>query len=191
MSDRFAKFYQPEDKLDFRALMNDWSAECITLQNPATRRITTISGDGDQVETSPESLEVTVSSRLPVIVQLWLSDDTDITCGIRFIGDRRVVEEYGLDGLCQDEIDRVLRVIVARFKMKAVEVPSLFLVADREGYTIVMNWDRLSVTGRYEEQVCPDVLGIPLERLLDFEKCSDYRAVRFGEYLILARNAMA
>src|SRR5688572_9733083 len=111
MSDRFAKFYQPLVKLDLRALVNDWFSECITLQSPATNRITSISENGDQVETSPELLEVTVANRLPVIFQLWLSDDTDITCGIRFLDDHRVVEEYGLDGLCQNEMDRVLGVI--------------------------------------------------------------------------------
>src|SRR6266498_5014392 len=105
MSDRFAKFYQPLDEFDFRALVNYWSSEGINLRNPLTHRVSSISVDGDQVETSSELLEATVSDRLPVTFQLWLSDDTDITCRIRFLDDHRVVEEYELDGLCQNEID--------------------------------------------------------------------------------------
>jgi hypothetical protein len=190
MSDRFAKFYQPLDGFNFRAIVQDWCSEGATLENPTTYRVTSISEEGDQVDTSLELLDAAVSDRLPVTFQLWLSDDTDIVCGIRFLDDHRVVEEYPLDGLRQTQIDGVFEVLVTKFKMKAVENANLFLVADREGYTIDLNWDQLSVTGRYDD-TCPDVLGIPLERLVDFEKCSDYRAVRFGEYLILARNAMA
>jgi hypothetical protein len=53
-----------------------------------------------------------------------------------------------------------------------------------------MNWDQLSVTGRYDDWIHPDILGIPLERWVDFEKCSDiYQpAVRFGEFLILGKK---
>ena len=132
-----------------------------------------------------------MSNGIPVTFQLWLSDDSDMTCGIRCLGDDRVVEEYGLDGLCQNEIDKVLQVIVARFKLKAVEPASQFLVADRKGYTIGINWDQLSIPGRYEEPGCADILGFPLERLVDFEKCRDiyHAAVRCGAYLILARHA--
>ncbi len=187
MSDRFAKFYQPLDEFDFRALVNYWSSEGINLRNPLTHRVSSISVDGDQVETSSELLEATVSDRLPVTFQLWLSDDTDITCRIRFLDDHRVVEEYELDGLCQNEIDRVLLVIVAKFKVKAVDGGSLFLVGDCEGYTIVMNWDQLSVTGRYEERICPDVLGMPIERSVDFRQCVDTNSVsmRVGACLII------
>lgn len=187
MSDRFAKFYQPVDGFNFRALVNDWCSEGATLENPATYRVTSISEEGDQVETSLELLEAAVSARLPIIFQLWLSDDTDIVCGIRFPGDHRVVEDYELDGLHQSQIDGVLKVLVTKFKMKAVENANLFLVADREGYTIVLNWDQLSLTGRYDDRICPDVLGMPIERLVDFEKCSDIyqSAVRVGGYLIL------
>jgi hypothetical protein len=191
MSDRFAKVYQPLDKFDFRTLVHDWSSsECIRLRNSATHRVTSISEVGDQVDTSLELLEAAVLDRLPVTFQLWLKDDTDITCGIRFLSDYRLVEEYALDGLSQKEIDRVLQVIVARFKMKAVEDTSLFLVADREGYTLGLNWDQLSVTGRYEDTTCPDVLGIPLERSIDFKQCGDISnpSVRFCEYLILTKN---
>lgn len=190
MSDRFAKFYQPVDGFDFRAVVQDWCSQGATLENPATHRFTSISEEGDQVDTSLELLEAAVSDRLPVIFQLWLSDGIDIVCGIRFLGDNRLVEEYPLDGLSHSQIDGFFKVLVKKFRMKAVENPNLFLVADREGYTFELNWDQLSVTGRYDD-ACPDVLGIPLERLVDFQKCSDYRAVRCGEYLILARNAMA
>lgn len=143
------------------------------------------------METSLELLEAAVSDRLPAIFQLWLNDSTDIVSGIRFLSDQRVVEDYPLDGLRQNEIDRVLEVLVAKFKMKAVEDASLFLVADREGYTIVINWDQLSVTGRYEDRICPDILGMPIDRLVDFEKCSDIYQfdVRVGEYLILGRTS--
>lgn len=190
MSDRFAKFYQSEDGFKFRALVHDWCSEGATLENPATYRVTSISEEGDQVETSLELLEAAVSDRLPTIFQLWLNDSIDIVCDIRFLSDQRVVVHYPLDGLRQNEIDRVFEVLVAKFKMKAVEDASLFLVADREGYTIVMNWDQLSVTGRYQDRICPDILGMPFERLVDFERCSDsyQSAVRVGEYVILGRT---
>ena len=191
MSDRFAKFYQSLDGFNLRALVHDWCSEGATLENPATHRVTSISEEGDQVVTSLELLEAAVSDRLPAIFQLWLNDSTDIVSGIRFLSDQRVVEDYPLDGLRQNEIDRVLEVLVAKFKMKAVEDASLFLVADREGYTIVINWDQLSVTGRYEDRICPDILGMPIDRLVDFEKCSDIYQfdVRVGEYLILGRTS--
>lgn len=187
MSDRFAKFYQRLDSFDFRALVHDWSFEDITLVNPLTHRVTSLSEDGDQVETSPELLEVTLSDHLQVTFQLWLSEDTDITCRIRFLDDHRVVEEYGLNGLHRNEIDRVFQVIVTKFKMKAIEDASLFLVGDREGYTIVLNWDQLAVTGRYEERTCPEVLGIPIERSVDFSQCVDTNRAtdRVGAYLII------
>ena len=39
-------------------------------------------------------------------------------------------------------------------EMKAVDNANLFLVADREGFTIELNWDQLSVTGPYDD-TCP------------------------------------
>lgn len=83
MSDRFAKLYQPLDGFNFCAIVQDWRAKGATLEDPATYRITSISEEGDQVETSLELLEAAVSDRLPVMFQLWLSDDIDIVCGIR------------------------------------------------------------------------------------------------------------
>lgn len=189
MSDRFAKFYQPLEGFNFRAIVHDWCSEGATLENPATHRVTSISEEGDQIDTSLELLEAAVSDRLPVIFQLWLSDDTDIVCGIRFLDDHRVVEEYPLDGLRQSQIDGVLEVLVTKFKMKAVENANLFLVADREGYTIVLNWDQLSVTGRYDD-TCPDVLGMQIERSVDFRHCIDSNSVsvRVGACLIITRK---
>jgi hypothetical protein len=66
----------------------------------------------------------------------------------------------------------------------------LFLVADREGYTSELNWDQLSISGMYEASLCPDILGIPLERSIDFKRCgeADNPSVRFGDYLILTRR---
>jgi hypothetical protein len=189
MSDRFANLYQPLDKFDFRALVDDWSSHGITLENPATRRVSSLSPDGDQVDTSLEMLEATVLQHFPVTFQLWLTDDTDLCCRIRLLGDGRLVEEYSLVGLSREEMDRALKTLVERFKAKskAAVHANLFLVADREGYTIDLNWDQLSVTGKYEARFCPDVLVIPIERSFDFRQCVDTNnlSVRFGEYLIV------
>ena len=187
MSDRFLKFYQRLDKFDFRALVHDWSSYGLKLANPANRRVTLLSHDGDQVETSLEFLEVTLADGYPVTFQLWLSEDTDITCLIQFLDDHRVVEEYWLDGLSQNEIGRFFGFIVTRFKVKAVEDAGLFVVGDREGYTIELNWDQLSLTGRYEDGNCPEVLGFPIERSADFRQCvyNNSATIQIGAYLII------
>jgi hypothetical protein len=77
MSDSVAKFYQSLDGFNFRALVDDWCSVGATLENPATYRVTSISEEGDQVETSLELLEAALSDRLPAIFQLWLNDSTD------------------------------------------------------------------------------------------------------------------
>ena len=110
MSDRFARFYQPMDRFDFLTLVDHWSTYGITLQNPHTHRVTAISVGGDQVETSPDLLKVTFSNSSPIIFQLWLNEDTDVTSSIRFLSSHRVVEEYELDGLLESEMDRVLEI---------------------------------------------------------------------------------
>ena len=193
MSYRFAKFYQRVDKFNFRALVQEWSPEGVTLANPITHRITSLSDEGDQVETSPELLETALANGLPVTFQLWLAGDTDISCHIRLLNDHRVVEEYALDGLYQNELDKFFQLIVRKFKMKAVEDANPFFVGDREGYTIVLNWDQLSVNGRYEDRTCPDVLGIPIARLGDFEQCVDTNSttVHVGFYLVIMRKPLS
>ncbi|HEU4769069.1 MAG TPA: hypothetical protein VFS77_16915 [Pyrinomonadaceae bacterium] len=187
MSDRFARFYQPMDRFDFLTLVDHWSTYGITLQNPHTHRVTAISVEGDQVETSPDLLKVTFSNSSPITFQLWLNEDTDVTSSIRFLSSHRVVEEYELDGLLESEMDRVLEIIVARFKLKAVETADLFLVIDREGYTIDLDWDQLSAIGRYDERICPDVLAMPAVRSVDFRSCIKRNSVlvQVGSYLLM------
>jgi len=100
-----------------------------------------------------------------------------------------VVEEYSLVGLNPEERDRVLSALIERFKSKAAQEDYLFFVADREGYTFELDWDELSIEGKYEFVLCPDVIGMPLVRLPDFEKCAKSNTtIRTGKYIIIEAN---
>lgn len=192
MSDRFAYFYQPLKEFDLRRLLSEWSAVGIIPFNPSNHLLTLLSEDGSQVPTSLKGLEKLFSSPRPLGFQLWLSDDTDLSCHIRKIDANNLVEQYGLDGLYPLELKRVVDSLVARFEKKAaLQLPELFLIVDREGYSIDVDWDELAVAGKYEPTVCPDLLGISRERLIDFERCraNSYKSTRIGEYVIL-RNSL-
>jgi hypothetical protein len=193
MSDRFAYFYGAAEKFNLRALVDDFSSKGITLANPANARITALSEDGDQIDITLDDLEIAVAKHDPLTFQFWMSGHADVCCRIRHLGDNRVVEEYSLVGLNAEERDRVLSALMERFKSKAAEGDNLFFVADLEGYTIEVNWDGLSVAGKYEFALCPDVLSIPVDRLVDFKRCSadNYKPDRIGRYVILRKTLSA
>lgn len=90
MSDRFAHLFQPADKFDLLALLDDWASKGVSLKNPAT---------------------------------------------------------------------------------------------------IELDWDRLSVIGKYEDRICPDILAVHQDRAVDFMSCleGDRYLVRFGQYVIVKR----
>ena len=103
--------------------------------------MTSLSEDGSQDRTSLEELEDLFYSSRPLVFQLWLSDDTDLSCRIRITDEDILVEQYGLDGLYPTELKRVSSALVSRFKRKATsQVHDLFLIIDCEGYTIDLNW---------------------------------------------------
>src|SRR5215211_4779425 len=136
MSDRFAYFYQPLKEFDFRGLLSEWSAVGIIVFNPSNHLLTSLSEDGSQVPISLEELEKSFSGPRPVRFQLWLSDDTDLSCHIRKIDANNLVEQYGLDGLYPLELKRVVDSLVARFEKKAaLQLPQLCLIVDCEGST--------------------------------------------------------
>lgn len=191
MSDRFAYLYGPVDRFNFRALLNYLSSTGITLSNPANGRVTALTPDGDQSDVTLDILSAAVSSQEPITFQLWMPDHADVCCRIRYLTDNRLVEEYSLVGLHPEERSHVLNVLVERFRSKAEHESDLFFVGDPEGYSIDVDWDKLALTGKYEPKVCPDFLGIPLQRLDDFERCREtsYKPTRSGKYLIL-RNTL-
>ena len=190
MSDRFAYFYQSLNDFDLRRLLNEWSAVGITPFNPSNHLLTALSKDGLQVPTSLKGLDKLFSTSNPLGFQLWLSDDTDLSCHIRKIHANNVVEQYGLDGLYPSEMKRVVDSLVARFEKKAaLRLPELFLIVDCEGYTIDVNWDSLAKVGKYECHFCPDVLGVGFSRTRDFSECLERNVVsRVGEYLIATKG---
>lgn len=190
MSDRFAYLYQPADNFDPLALLDSWASSGVLLKNPATGRTTLLSQDGEQVDTSVQELVVAMSSHVDLLFQLWVSADTDLCCRIRFLNDSRLVEEYSLVGL-GGSMGEIVATLLQRFKAKASEANNLFLVVDREGYTIEIDWERLSVIGKYEDRICPDILVFPENRATDFKSCveADTLSVRFGKYVILKRAA--
>jgi hypothetical protein len=190
MSDRFAYFYQPLKEFDLHRLLSEWSAVGIMPFNPSNHLLTSLSEDGLQVPTSIKGLEQLFSSPTPFGFQLWLSDDTDLSCYIRKIDANNLVEQYGLDGLYPLELKRVVDSLVTRFEKKtALQLPELFLVVDCEGYTIDLNWDSLAKVGKYESHFCPDVLGIRRSRTGDFSDCLEQNVVtEVGEYLIATKR---
>jgi hypothetical protein len=190
MSNRFAYFYQPLKGFDLRRLLNEWSAVGIVSSNPSNHLMTSLSEDGSQVPTSLTELEKLFTGPRPLGFQLWLSEDTDLSCHIRKIDANNLVEQYGLDGLYPLELKRVVDSLVARFeKNAALQLPELFLIVDCEGYTIDVNWDSLAKVGKYESQFCPDVLGIARSRTPDFSECLERNVVtKIGEYLIAIRD---
>jgi hypothetical protein len=106
------------------------------------------------------------------------------------LGDNRLVEEYSFVGLHQDERSHVLNVLAERFSAKAEQEEHLFFVGDPEGYSIDVNWDELALAGKYEPKLCPDLLGVPQQRLIDFDRCrvNSYEYTRIGKYLMLRNN---
>jgi len=191
MSDRFAYFYQPLKEFNFRRCVSEWAADGVMLFNPSNHVVTSLSEDGSQVRTSLEELEDWFNSSRPLVFQLWLSDDTDLLCRIRIIDENTLVEQYGLDGLYPTELTRVIDTLVGKFKRKATsQVHDLFLIVDREGYTIDLNWDVLAKAGKYEGHFCPDVLGIRPSRTPDFSQCLERDVVtKIGEYLIAIKES--
>ncbi len=189
MSDKFGYFYQPLKEFDLRRFVSEWSDDGITLFNPSTHLVTSLSDDGSQVRTSLEKLEDLFCSSRPLLLQLWLSDDTDLSCRIRIIDEDTLVEQYGLDGLYPTELKTVIGALVAKFKRKATSrVHDLFLIIDCEGYTIDLNWDLLAKAGKYEQHFCPDVLGVSQTRTPDFSQCLERDAVtKIGEYVIATK----
>jgi len=190
MTDRFAYFYQPLKEFNLRRLLNEWSAVGIIAFNPSTHLLTSLSEDGSQIPTSLKGLEKLFSSPGPLGFQLWLSDDTDLSCHIRKIDANNLVEQYGLDGLYPLELKRVIDSLVARFEKKAaLQLPELFLIVDCEGYTVDVTWDSLAKVGKYECHFCPDVLGIARSRTRDFSECLERNVVtEVGEYLIATKG---
>jgi len=188
MSDRFSYLYQPADKFDLLALLDGWASNGVLLKNPATERTTLLSQDGEQVDVSVQELVSAVSSHADFTFQLWVSADTDLCCRIRFLNDSRLVEEYSLVGIGR-RLGEIVGMLLQRFKAKADESNKLFFVVDREGYTIEIDWDRLSVIGKYEDRICPDILVFPENRAIDFKSCAegDMVSVRLGQYVILKR----
>ena len=191
MSDRFAYSYQPLKEFDLRRFVSEWSAVGVTLFNPSNHLVTSLSEDGSQVQTSLRELEDLFNSSRPLTLQLWLSDDTDLSCRIRRMDDHTLVEQYGLDGLHPWELKRVVDSLVARFERKAaVQLPEVFLIVDCEGYTIDVNWDSLAKVGKYECRFCPDVLGIARSRTRDFSECLERNIVTvLGEYVIAIKKS--
>jgi hypothetical protein len=57
---RIRKVLSTVDGFDVRAIVQDWCSQGATLENPATQRFTSLSEEGDQVETSLELLEAAV-----------------------------------------------------------------------------------------------------------------------------------
>lgn len=192
MSDRFAYFYQPLKEFDLRQLLSEWSAVGIIPFNPSNHLLTSLSEDGSQVPMSLKGLEKLFRSARPLGFQLWLSNDTDLSCRIRKIDANNLVEQYGLDGLYPLELKRVVASLVARFEKKAaLQLPELFLTVDCEGYTIDVNWDSLAKVGKYQCHFCPDVLGIARSRTRDFSECLEQNVVtKVGEYLIATKKFM-
>jgi hypothetical protein len=189
MSDRFAYFYQPLKEFDLRLFVSEWSAAGVMLFNPSNHLVTVLSEEGLQVPTSLQELEDLFYSSRSLALQLWLSDDTDLSCRIRTIEDHTLVEQYGLDGLYPTELKLVIGALVAKFKGKATrQVHDLFLIIDCEGYMIDLNWDSLAKAGKYEGHFCPEVLGIPPSRTQDFSECLGRDVVtKIGEYLIATK----
>lgn len=186
MSDRFAYLYEAAGKFSLGRLIEDFASRGITLKNPANGRVTALSEDGDQVDITLEILETAVAKHEPLTFQFWMPGHADVCCRFRYLGESRLVEEYWLDGLSSEEMDRVLSTLSERFNSKATEEDNLFFVVDREGYTFELDWDKLSSEGQYEFALCPDILGIPVDRLTDFSKCTATgHTNRVGKYIIL------
>lgn len=185
MSDRFAYLYQPADNFDPLALLDGWESSGVVLKNPATGRRTSLSQDGEQVDMSVQEFVAAVSSHVDFMFQLWVTADIDLCCRIRFLNDSRLVEEYSLVGL-GERMGGIVATLLQRFRAKAAESDNLFLVVDGEGYTIDLDWERLSVIGKYEDRICPDILGFPENRAADFKSCvgGDTLSDRFGKYVV-------
>jgi len=190
MSDRFAYFYQPLEEFDVRQLVVEWSDVGIMPFNPSNHLLTSLSEDGSQIPTSLNALEKLFSSPRPLGFQLWLSDDTDLSCHIRKLDTNSLVEQYGLDGLHPLELKKVVDTLVVRFQKKAqLQLCELFLIIDCDGYTIDVNWDSLAKVGKYEGRICPDVLGIARSRTKDFSECLERNiTTKVGEYLIATKG---
>jgi hypothetical protein len=191
MTDKFAYFYQPLKEFDLRQLLAEWSAVGIMPFNPSNHLLTSLLEDGSQVPTTVNGLEKLLSSPRSLRFQLWLSDDTDLSCHIRKIDAANLVEQYGLDGLYPLELKRVVDSLVSRFeKRAALQLPELFLIVDCRGYTIDVNWESLAKGGKYECHFCPDVLGVARSRRRDFGECLERKVVSTaGEYLIATEGS--
>ena len=69
MGDRFAYLYSPADKFNFRALVDELSANGISLANPANGRMTALTADGDQIDITLVTLEKAVAKQKPLTFQ--------------------------------------------------------------------------------------------------------------------------
>ena len=185
MSDRFAYLYEHAKKFDLRTLVDEFSSQGISLANPANGQITALSEDGDQIAVTLDVLEAAINAHDPLTFQFWLPGHADVCSRFRYLSDDRLVEQYWLDGLSGEERKQILTALTKRFESKAAQEDYLFLVADSEGYTFELDWDSLALAGKYEFSLCPDILGIPLVRLTDFEKCARSNTqIEIGRYIL-------
>lgn len=137
----------------------------ITLANPWNRKVSMLTDDGDQNETSQAQIADIVQSSLAVTLQLWFSDDTDLVCSLYPLANGAFIQRYNLDGITPKERCIVERWAVDYFKERSTVGTALLLVVDDEGSTAEFDWDGF-VEGRCRApNNPPEVIGVcaPLE----------------------------
>ena len=186
MSDAFAFLYGLSANFKLGELVADFASKGIVLKNPSSDIVTAISEYGDQLQKSLDNLEAELTASKIVSFQFWLDGGTDLYCRLRHLHETRIVEEYALDGLLPQEKERVINVLVERFKAKAKLYDAIFFILDRAGGTVEVAWDDVSISGGYEFIPCPDILGIPQVRLINFKKCAaESEVIPIGKYVLI------
>lgn len=189
MSDRYAYLYGSANKFDLHVLIDEFAARGITLRNPANGRMTALTEEGDQIDSTLGVLERAVANHDPLNFQFWMPNHTDVFSSFRYLNDGRILEDYCLVGLNPSERNVVLDALVERFKSKAANDNNLFFVGDHEGYTIEHDWNELSRGGKYIDRICPDILCVLTKRVADFEICASKATTNtINKYILIDRR---
>lgn len=158
------------------------------LANPGTGQICALSEIGDQFPVEREWITSRISSGEELSFQWWFNDSEDLYCRLCPVNETAWKEEFGLDGLNQEQIDGVVGALVSRFVRQAREKTALALVVDRTGTFFEFDWDQL-ILGGTRLVALPDVLGLPVDMMRELEVPGDKQVRRrvIDGYVLLER----
>jgi hypothetical protein len=160
----------------------------VVLTNPATGRITELTGEGEQRDTTEAGLIEAVAVR-SVMFQLWFSSNVDISCGFRQVDHGRVSHAYSVDGLDAEERERLMQWTLDYCREAAAEGTAVLAVVDPPGVTADVDWDAVVRGTIALPPVLPAILGLPANWISLLGDHSGYSRERIADFELLSSQS--